>query len=76
RDRTRPFAGLDYATTSRLTLAADTLFKSGAAQRQTSLVARYDASSRCGAQIGIAKLGGDRKLFAGLVFRFSKNASR
>jgi len=76
RDLTRPFAGLDFTPARGVTLAADYLLRDGTAPRQASLVARYETASRIGGQIGLARLGSDSKVFAGLVYGFGKRGAR
>jgi hypothetical protein len=66
----RPFGGLDYQLSPRVTLAADYTPRQGVARSLYSAVARYQNQAGWGAQIGVGRLGGDTKLFASVVYRF------
>jgi hypothetical protein len=76
---TRPFIGIEAPlvfgskipdSTPKLSLAADYAPRAGNINSLASLAVRYQSQRGFGAQIGVGAIGGDRKLFAGLTYRF------
>ncbi len=69
-NETRPMLGLAGRATPEVTVAADFVPKKDNLQRLISAVARYEAPRGWGAQVGIARLQDDNKIFASVVYRF------
>ncbi|MDQ3814372.1 MAG: hypothetical protein M3347_10525 [Armatimonadota bacterium] len=69
-NETRPMLGLAWRATPEVTVAADFVPKKDNLQRLISAVARYEAPRGWGAQVGIARLQDDNKIFASVVYRF------
>lgn len=76
-NETRPFVGFEAplslgraSRNSNFLLVADYAPRAGSIDSLASLALRFHSPGGLGAQIGLGAIGGDRKLFTGLTYRF------
>ncbi len=84
-NETRPFIGIEAPlifgavkpdSASQFSLAADYAPRAGDIQSLASIAVRFNSPAGLGAQIGVGSIGGDRKIFAGLSYRFRFSGSK
>jgi hypothetical protein len=73
-NETRPMAGVDFILSKGVTLATDYAPRRGDASRLWSVMARYQAPTGWGGQIGVGKIEDDTKVFVSVTYLFSAKA--